>query len=519
MTRHAFFSMIMLLTLAASTTLAQTQPAGSITLIPLLDQTVDTRPNVLGQNMTGKDWHGVKGDIPVFFNPKLGKVDPAWMPLITAFDLHLLRLHWGNKYPWKNAVGPLDQRKSIEHEMWKAHYRTEAGLDEYLQFFQSIPNAPQLTLIASPLRPTQELADLVAYCNSTTGPMADMRKANGHAAPYNIRYWEMGNEIDYKKRADVDVMRQDTEQEKREKHSVDDYLQLIMPRIAAMKAVDPTIKIFVHAQTAPWYNHTPDWPKWHQTLLKQIGDQIDGIVIHPYYDGYSVSTCLKSVDQVIDDIAKFGPKDRDITVWVNEHARWVNYRKREERPQSWSLQGAISSADFLMRLMQRPGVGMANYWCFGHRGPWRVINANWEQGADQKFGTAIHGMFRIFNAALLPKATPIALTDAQFKSDHFAYEYPMTAMLFTDPDSKAMSLLVSNRVADSDFAANIKLPTLPNSQATFMQLTGESLRSTNVPQTPDANTVSQSTVTTPQDAAGNVQLTIPAKSVMMWQWK
>jgi alpha-N-arabinofuranosidase len=518
MTRNAFLSMIMLPVIAASIVNAQTNTA-SITLTPEFDQTVDTRPNILGQNMTAKDWHGAKGDTPVFYDPKIGKVDPAWLPLVTAFDMHQLRLHWGNQYPWKDSVGPLSQRKSIRHEQWNLHYGTEAGFDEFLQFFQSLPHPPQISLIASPLRPIDEVADLVAYCNSTTGPMADMRKANGHPAPYNIRYWEMGNEIDYKKRADVDVMRADTDQEKREKHNVQDYIDLIVPRIEAMKAVDPTIKIFVHAQTAPWYNHSPDWPLWHQTLLTQIGDRIDGIVVHPYYDGYSVPTCLKSVDQIIDDISKYGPKDRKITVWVNEHARWVNYKKVDERPQSWSLQGAISSADFLMRLMQRPGVGMANYWCYGHRGPWRVINANWDNDGDQKFGTAIHGMFRIFNTALLPKTTPINLSHANFKSEKFAYEYPMTALLFTDPNSKAVNLLVSNRVPDCDFTATIKLPKLPGKQATFMQLTGETLRSTNVPESPDATVVQTSTLTTSQDANGNIQLNIPAKSVMMWQWQ
>lgn len=490
-----------------------------ITLTPLTDQATPTRPMVLGQNMTGIDWHGIKGKTPVFFDVNTGKVDPSWLPLINAFPMHTLRLHWGNAYPWKQSVGPLDQRISIRHEQWNSPYRTEAGLDEFLRFFQSIDNPPAISLIASPLRPVDELVDLVAYCNATTGPMAEMRKANGHAAPYHIRIWEMGNEIDYKKRADVDVMRKDTDAEKQQKYTVQEYIQLVLPRIKAMKAVDPTIKIYVHAQTAPWYNHNPDWPFWHQTLLREIGDQIDGIVIHPYYDGYNVPTCLKSVDQVINDIKQYGPAYRSITVWVNEHARWVNYKNVEDRPQSWSLQGAISSADFLMQLMQRPDVEMANYWCYGHRGPWRVVNANWEGDANQKFGTAIHGMFRIFNTALLPIATPIAIQPHHIDMSEAAYPYPMTAMLFTDPSSHKTSLLVSNRMPEHDVQAQIQLPKLSSNTAMFMQLTGATLRSTNVPLTPDATVVTRKVIQTSQDDTGLVTLSIPAKSVVMWRWE
>lgn len=516
----SMMGLILLLSMTCTLMHADEQLAMPLNLIPDAEQATPTRPMVLGQNMTAIDWHGVRGSKnPVFYDPDTHKVDPAWLPLIQAFPMHQLRLHWGNAYIWPDSVGPIEQRKPIKHDMWNLSYRTEPGMDEFLRFFQSLPDAPEISLIASPLRPVEELANLVAYCNATSGPMADMRKANGHAQPYRIGIWEMGNEIDFKKRADVDVMRQDSEKEKSEKMTVADYLLLVKPRIAAMRQVDPSIQIYVHAQTAPWYNSSPNWPLWHQTLLREIGDQIDGIVIHPYYDGYAVPTCLKSVDQIIRDIRELGPKDRRISVWVNEHARWVNYKNVEDRPQSWSLQGAISSADFLMGLMQRPEVSMANYWCYGHRGPWRVINANWEGDASQKFGTAIHGMFRIFNNALMPIATPVTVDELGYNQHPDGFSYNVSAMLFTDPQTGKAALLVTNRSDEQAFSANVLLPKLNTSQATQWQLTGESLRSTNVPQTPDANTVIKQVIQTQQIANGKVTLHIPARSVIAWRWE
>jgi alpha-N-arabinofuranosidase len=499
---------------------ASAQSNAPMVLTPLTKQATPTRPLVLGQNMTAIDWHGIRGSRgSVFYDPKTHQLDPSWLPLLQAFPMRLLRWHWGNDYNWKNCVGPLDQRKPIKHDMWNAWFNTEPGLDEFLSSFGSLPQPPQISLIASPFRPVDELADLVAYCNATSGPMAKWRQDNGHALPYNVKIWEMGNEIDFKKRADVDVMRQESDKEKSEKMSVADYMQLVKPRIAAMKHVDPTIKIYVHAQTAPWYNSNPDWPLWHQTLLKEMGDQIDGIVIHPYYDGYTVPICLRSVDQVLKDIKQLAPKDHPITVWVNEHARWVNYKNVEERPQSWSLQGALSSADFLIELMKRPGVGMANYWCYGHRGPWRVINANWEDDATQKFGTAIHGMFRIFDQALLPIATPVQVDDLNIDSHPRNYTYNVSAIMFSDPATQKLCLMTINRNETLAFDARITLPYLPNSLAKQWVLTGESLRSTNVPLTPDATAVTQQVVQTQQDANGSVTVTIPARSVALWRWE
>ncbi|HAI14434.1 MAG TPA: alpha-L-arabinofuranosidase [Phycisphaerales bacterium] len=489
-------------------------------MTPITDQATPTRPMVLGQNMTAIDWHGIRERTqPAYYNPQLGKIDPSWLPLLNAFDMHQLRWHWGNTYSWKDSVGPQEQRKSIRHDLWNAWFKTQAGLDEFLTSFQSLPNPPQISLIASPLRPVDELADLVAYCNATEGPMAKWRAANGHPAPYNIKRWEMGNEVDYRNRADLDVMRQDTKKEKENKVTVEQYIPLIRQRIKAMKQVDPTIEIYVHAKTAPWFINNPDWPLWHQTLLKEMGTEIDGIVIHPYYDGYTVQTCLKSIDQLINDIKQLGPKDRQITVWVNEHARWVNYKKIEERPQSWSIQGAISSADFLIELMKRPQVTMANYWCYGHRGPWRVvINDSKAKGTPDKFGTAIHGMFRIFNQALLPVAIPVQVDELNIASHPPHYTYNASAMLFTDPATGKTSLLAINRSDTDSFETSITLPKLNSSQATQWILTGDSLRSTNVPQTPFANTVSQKVIQTQQDADGKVKLTLPVRSVVAWRW-
>ena len=38
------------------------------------------------------------------------------------------------------------------------------------------------------------MSDWMEYCNLSVGKWARLRKQNGHAEPYNVKYWSVGNE-------------------------------------------------------------------------------------------------------------------------------------------------------------------------------------------------------------------------------------------------------------------------------------------------------------------------------------
>ncbi len=485
-------------------------------------QTLATRTALYGQNVTSGDWHGStqRKRGPILWDAVAGRPDPAWDELSHAYPLRVVRYHTGNIYPWRDAVGPVEERKPILDESGSTLDKG-VGLQEFLRWLETLPDHPEAALIASPFRPTGELADLVAYCNARTGPMAELRAAHGHAAPYGVKYWELGNETDWFNRDDLDITRAETEREKKHKLLVGEYVERCRERIEAMRAVDPSIKIFAHAQTAPWPVSTPQWRAWHRAVLRGIGSEIDGIVIHPYYDGYSVPYVLDSVDMLIADIHELAPAGHKISVIVNEHARWVNYKIMAERPQSWGLQGAISTGDFLLRGMARPEIAMANYWCYLHRGPWRVLNADWEDGGEHKFGTGIHWLFKVLNDAALPRyelltPEPPGANYAAAKS----YPYTVTAGLFSDSNTDTRVLVAVNRSADE--AARLTLPAsfAPTSgKLKFSVVTGESLTATNVTATPDAVTLQTTVIEAEPDAASGVlHLELPARSVASWRW-
>lgn len=93
----------------------------------------------------------------------------------------------------QNMIGQIDQRLSpndINHII----QRMDWGLDEFLQFCTDNNIEPYITLNMQNGSP-EEAANFVEYCNGTIHTeMGKVRASNGHKNPYNVKYFELGNE-------------------------------------------------------------------------------------------------------------------------------------------------------------------------------------------------------------------------------------------------------------------------------------------------------------------------------------
>ena len=99
-------------------------------------------------------------------------------------------------YRWEDGIGPSDQRPRRRELAWQSIETNQFGTDEFLQFCREIGTAPMLAVNLG-TGSIQDAANLVEYCNAPTGSnYADMRSANGHADPYGVKYWCLGNEMD-----------------------------------------------------------------------------------------------------------------------------------------------------------------------------------------------------------------------------------------------------------------------------------------------------------------------------------
>jgi alpha-N-arabinofuranosidase len=127
-------------------------------------------------------------------------------------DLHPGVLRWGGLlsryYKWKEGVGPAEKRPWYRNYVWGGKESHRVGTNEFLDFCRRVESEPLWCVNfesdgfqhfkAKPEGDrsgnAQEAADWVSYCND---PDHAERKSHGHAAPWNVKLWQLGNETSY----------------------------------------------------------------------------------------------------------------------------------------------------------------------------------------------------------------------------------------------------------------------------------------------------------------------------------
>lgn len=125
-------------------------------------------------------------------------VDPEVVEIARSLKIELLRWPGGNfvsGYHWRDGVGPRELRPTVPNPAWGGLETHHFGTDEFMAFCRRIGARPHICVNAGNGTP-EEAAAWVEYCNgSPETPMGRLRAANGHPAPYNVRVWEIGNEL------------------------------------------------------------------------------------------------------------------------------------------------------------------------------------------------------------------------------------------------------------------------------------------------------------------------------------
>ncbi len=181
-----------------------------------------------------------------------------------------------NNFDWKAGIGPVEER---EPDYDGKGVPQVFGTDEFLQYCEDLGAEAILVVNVSVAgkRPgnVQDAADWVEYCNAPNDgsnpgggiDWAARRAANGHKEPYNVRYWELGNEDLYP--------------------SWEDYAARVRAYSAAMKAIDPTIKIGAICTGGGIDSvfQQKQWIEYHGLMLEKAGDAFDFWIHHTHAPG------------------------------------------------------------------------------------------------------------------------------------------------------------------------------------------------------------------------------------------
>ena len=166
-------------------------------------------------------------------------------------------------YRWLWGVGPRDERVTWTNLSWKNEPEpSDFGTDEFVMFARAVGAEPSITVNVEGRGATaEEAAAWVEYCNGpATSKYGAMRAANGHPAPFGVKYWEVGNEIW------GDWVRGHSDAET--------YARNYNRYAKAMRAVDPSIKLIAVGDNNM---------SWNRVVLREAGRNLDYLAIHHYY--------------------------------------------------------------------------------------------------------------------------------------------------------------------------------------------------------------------------------------------
>jgi alpha-N-arabinofuranosidase len=202
-----------------------------------------------------------------FWDPSKAAPVPYVLNQSKAVGMSVLRYPGGclaHNFDWRKTVGP-DAKKSG----WLF------GVDEYFSLCHAIGASPLITVSDYALPADQmpeNAANFVEYLNSSadgTHPWAIKRKEWGHPAPYNVVWFELGNES----------MHGNHRVLPRRQYSAEQYAAYANATAAAMRRVDPKIKLGIVLVPGPGTDVNSEW---NRTVVHVAGASADFVVIHIY---------------------------------------------------------------------------------------------------------------------------------------------------------------------------------------------------------------------------------------------
>ncbi len=166
-------------------------------------------------------------------------------------------------YHWEWGVGPRDTRPAWINLSWRNELEPgDLGTNEFVRFARNAGAEPSITVNVEGRGATaEEAAAWVEYCNGpSTSKYGSLRARDGHPEPYAVKYWEIGNEIW------GDWVRGHSD--------ADTYARNLGRYVAAIRAVDPSIKVIAVGDNDM---------AWNRTVVQRAGVPFDYLAIHHYY--------------------------------------------------------------------------------------------------------------------------------------------------------------------------------------------------------------------------------------------
>jgi alpha-L-arabinofuranosidase len=415
---------------------------------------------------------------------------------VRALRPAFLRWPGGNvaqDYRWQWGAGPRDERFTWANLSWKNEPEpSDFGTDEYVEFARAVGAEPTITVnVEGRGADAEEAAAWVEYCNGpATSRYGAMRAQNGHPEPYNVKLWEVGNEIW------GDWVRG---------HSTAEVYARNFNRYArAMRAADPSIKLIAVGDNDMG---------WNRTVLKAAGAQLDYLAIHHYYSrrdmgGDDLNLMARplhyerfygQVEQLIRELAP----GRDIRLAINEWGLDLPVERQ------YSMDAALYGAR-LMNVFERRGdlVEMSAVSDLVNGWPGGIIQAN----RHSLFVTPIYRVVKLYNERRGSERLAAAVEGRTFDTTREGKNVPaLDAAASRSADGRKIFVKLVNTDRERALQTSIEVEGARVAGAALIEtITAHTPARANSFQTPNAIDVRGRQLSA---AAGNFTVLLPKQSV------
>lgn len=207
------------------------------------------------------DEHGLRRDV---------------LAALRDLNLRAIRYPGGNflsGYRWEDGIGPRDQRPCRRNLAWQSIETNQFGTDEFIHFCCELNTEPMLGVNMG-TGSIQDAANLVEYCNGLVGTVyGDLRARNGHAEPYGVKYWCVGNEMDGPWQIG--------------QLPADEYGRKALEAAKMMRMHDPSIETVLCGSS---HARMSTYPDWDRTTLEIAWEQVNYHSMHYYATNYNDDT-------------------------------------------------------------------------------------------------------------------------------------------------------------------------------------------------------------------------------------
>ena len=192
-------------------------------------------------------------------------------------------------YDWRDGIGDRDRRPPRGNPAWTGVEHNDFGMDEFLAFCRRLESEPVVT-VNTGFGDHFSARQQVEYANATAETVGGRwRTENGHAEPYGVKYWCVGNEMWGAWQLGFMQLRHYTQ-----KHNL---------VAAAMLEADPGLEL-VGSGALDRINrqHDPDEKRtWSRGMLEECASRMDYIAEH-FYQGRKPDDVPAHVAQMVDSV-------------------------------------------------------------------------------------------------------------------------------------------------------------------------------------------------------------------------